>query len=93
MFYHHRQVKAFSFSVILEVALGFDEGIWADEAAVERISHLWKVANGALFAPPINLPGLGTTQWARGGREGGVVVISVGGEKANVVSKDSATRL
>jgi hypothetical protein len=54
-----RQTKRFSFSVILEVAMGFDPRLWNDPARVARLEGLWQRASSAMFALPINLAGTG----------------------------------
>jgi retinoid hydroxylase len=50
--------KELSFAIILEVVMGFDREIWTSEEASGRIRELYKQVQGAMFAPPLNLPGM-----------------------------------
>ena len=49
--------KDLSFAIILEVVMGFERALWTSEEASARIRELYKQVQGAMFAPPLNLPG------------------------------------
>ena len=49
--------KDLSFAIILDVVMGFDRSLWASEGKAARVRELYSAVQGAMFAPPLNLPG------------------------------------
>ena len=47
--------KDFAFAIILETVMGLPRSMWASN---DRISQLYRQCQAAMFAPPINLPGM-----------------------------------